>query len=255
MDLARALSLESRELVSFVGAGGKKTAMAHLVREGTACDRNAVYTTTTKMPPPSGVPLELVAPSDLSDVSTLEDRQLPVALAHRRVADPKRVTEKVSGYTPAVISSLFETGAIDWILVKADGARMREFKAPGPEEPQIPRVSTVVVPVVSAHVIGQPLTEALVHRIERVEHCSGLAAGETVTAEAVGRVLAHPAGGLKGVPNGATVIPMVNKADTPALEAHARDVLSVALKTTTPAQIEYGLISSFEADRLTVVQH
>ncbi len=254
MELARALGLESRELVSFVGAGGKKTAMAHLVREATARDRKAVYTTTTKMPPPSGLPLELVAPSALSHQSTLEGLQLPVALAQRRVAEPKRVTEKVSGHTPAVISSLFETGAVDWILVKADGARMREWKAPGSEEPQIPRESTVVVPVVSAHVIGQPLTETLVHRIERVEHCSGLAAGETVTADAVGRVLSHPAGGRKGVPEGATVIPIVNKADTPALEAQARNVLSTALEATTPAQIEYGLISSFEADCLTVVR-
>lgn len=254
MEIARALDLESRELVSFVGAGGKKTAMAHLVREATARDRKAVYTTTTKMPPPSALPLELVAPSDFSDVSTLEGLRLPVALAHRRVADPKRVTEKVSGYTPAVISSLFETEAVDWVLVKADGARMREFKAPGSEEPQIPRASTVVVPVVSAHVIGQPLTEALVHQVERVEHCSGLVAGETITADAVGRVLSHPVGGRKGIPEGATVIPMVNKADTPALEAHARNVLSTALEATTPAQIEYGLISSFEADCLTVVR-
>jgi len=75
-----------------------------------------------------------------------------------------------------------------------------------------------------------------------------------VTADAVGRVLSHPAGGRKGVPEGATVIPIVNKADTPALEAQARNVLSTALEATTPAQIEYGLISSFEADCLTVVR-
>ncbi|WP_265108591.1 selenium cofactor biosynthesis protein YqeC [Halosolutus halophilus] len=249
MNLADGLGLGAEELVSFVGAGGKKTAMGHLVAAAGDRGLDAGYTTSTHMPPPTDLPLVLADPDRVRTV--LDDETAPIALASDHVADPDRVDEKVRGYEPAVLSSLFRDGDLDWLLVKADGARMREFKAPGPDEPPIPRASTCVVPVASVQAVGQSLTDDVAHRVDRIERCTDTAEGERITPETVGRVLAHPAGGRKNVPDDATIVPLVNKADDDALERRAEEVLSAAFEHTT--RFDRGLISSFETNRLTVV--
>jgi probable selenium-dependent hydroxylase accessory protein YqeC len=127
--------------------------------------------------------------------------------------------DRSAGWTNAADDS-----GIDRQAVKADGARAREFKAPGENEPRIPRTADTVIPVVSAHVEGQPLTDEHVHRPERVADLTGLSAGERIEAGDVATVLTSPEGGLKGVPEGATVVPVVNKVDDAADEAAANRI-------------------------------
>jgi probable selenium-dependent hydroxylase accessory protein YqeC len=249
MDLAAALGLGDRELVSFVGAGGKKTSMAKLVAEGQSSHRVG-YTTTTHMPPPA-FPLLVAEPSVIAD--RLETASPPVAFASERVENPARVDAKVKGFDPASVDRLFAADLLDWIVVKADGARMREFKAPGDGEPAIPQASTVVVPVASAKVFGTPLDESGVHRPERVAAIADVSLGTTITPALVGQVLAFPAGGLKGVPDGARVVPMINKADDDAEREQARDALRVAFDRAD--RFTMGLVSSFEAGFLEALGH
>lgn len=240
MDLAATLGLGRRELCAFVGAGGKKTAMGHLL--DSADDRAVGYTTTTHTPPPSGVPLVLADPDRLRAV--LADAPPTVAFAAQRVANPKRVDEKVRGFDPDVVEDCFAAGRFDWLLVKADGARRRELKAPADHEPAIPATATHVVAVVSVRAVGRPLDERVVHRPERVAAVTDTELGETITAETVGRALASESGGLKGVPEGATATALVNKADTPALRETAREALAVAAEWTDG--FEQRVVTSFE---------
>lgn len=244
MRLADALGLGSREFVAFVGAGGKKTAMRQLTDEGTERSLDVGYTTTTAMPPPSDLPVTLNTRTGYPFV--LSDHEPPLAFASEWVSNPERVERKVRGFEPAFLKSVFSSGVFDWLLVKADGARMREFKAPGDDEPVVPAVATHVVPVVSVHAVGEPLTEATVHRPERVAAVADVDVGETITPETVGSVLASPEGGLKNVPPNASVTPLVNKADTPELRETARAVLDDALARTS--RFTRGLVTSFEAD-------
>lgn len=249
MDLAGALDLGDRGLVSFVGAGGKKTAMARLVEEGRATRRIA-YTTTTHMPPPD---LGLVVGEPAVARKTLEQRlavENPLALAREQIENPERVEEKVKGFEPGVLDSLYEAGVADWILVKADGARMREFKAPDVDEPAIPQRSTLVVPVVSVDAVDRVLNEEVVHRPERVATVASVAIGDVITPSVVGAVLASESGGCKNVPDEARVVPMVNKADSDVAVERAREILDVAFARTD--RFDRGLITSFETGSLTV---
>lgn len=249
MDLAGALGLDDSELVSFVGAGGKKTAMAHLTETGTERGLSVGYTTTTHMPPPE---YPLVVGEDTAALRERAAAEAPLAFARERVADPERAPRKVAGHDPAVIDELFDGESFDWLLVKADGARRREFKAPGPAEPVIPVRSTHVVTVASVASIGKPLDEATVHRPERVAALTGLERGAEVTPTAVGTVLAHENGGCKGLPDDATVTPLVNKADTPRRQETARAVLDIALARTD--RFDRGLVCSFESGVLGPVE-
>jgi probable selenium-dependent hydroxylase accessory protein YqeC len=116
-------------------------------------------------------------------------------------------------------------------LIKADGARMRWIKAPGPGEPVLPRGLATVLPLVSARLFGQPLSEATAHRLERVAAVTGARPGEPVTPEHVGRLLSSEQGALQGVGR-ATVVPIINMVDDQARREAARAAARLALGTS-----------------------
>jgi probable selenium-dependent hydroxylase accessory protein YqeC len=241
MDLGAALGLGDRACVAFVGAGGKKTAMGQLVTEGTASGQAVGYTTTAAIPPPE---LDLVVEKDPDRLAeSLAPQQPPVAFASEWIDSPERVPEKVRGVSPAFVDQLWHETSFDWIVCKADGARMREFKAPNDSEPVIPATATHVIPVVSVQAVGEPLTETAVHRPERVAAIAGVEVGTEITPAVVAAVLASPAGALKEIPPEATVTPVLNKADTSAAQATAETVLRKAMARTD--RFDLGLVTSF----------
>lgn len=250
MDLTNALALTDQELVAFVGAGGKKTAMARLAEEARHRDLAIGYTTTTHTPPPAALPLVLEPAETLS--AALADAEPSTAFAAETVENPQRAAEKVRGYDPETIDDLSATNRFDWLLVKADGARRREFKAPGPDEPVVPARATHVVVVASVQAVGKPLDAATAHRPKRVAALTDTAVGDPITPETVGQVLAHEDGGLKGVPTNAQVTALLNKADTPALREQAHAALDAAFSRSS--RLERGLITSFETGHCETVE-
>lgn len=248
MDVSGLLGLGERELVACVGAGGKKTVMGCLAEESARRGLEAGYTTTTHMPPPA-YPLVVADSGALS--CALAGRDRPLAFASERVTNPQRAAEKVRGFESGVLDTMFERSAFDWLLVKADGARRREFKAPGPDEPVIPTQSTHVVVVASVRAIGSPVEAATVHRPQRVAALTELDIGDALTPASIGTVLASEDGGLKAIPDGARVTPLINKADTPAQRETARAVVRAALDRTD--RFSRGLVSSFEVDTMELV--
>jgi molybdenum cofactor cytidylyltransferase len=67
--------------------------------------------------------------------------------------------------------------------------------------------------------LGKPLNAEYTHRSEVFAALSGLPLNDPVTPEALGRVLVHPAGGLKNIPPHARRIVFLNQADTPDLQS------------------------------------
>lgn len=131
--------------------------------------------------------------------------------------------DRYRGFEPETVVDLAD--AVDLpVLVKADGARSRWFKAPGEDEPRLPATADLVVPVVSARVVGHPIDERRVHRPGRVARLLDADVGDDLDAADVARVVAHPEGGLAGVPGTARVVPLVNMVDTPELARTGRTI-------------------------------
>ena len=216
MDPAEAFGVGRGDIVAVVGAGGKKSTLYAL----TAGIGGAVLTATVHIPPFEGHVGHLVVAERPSEaVETVDEGDWPLGLVPDRDGDRGRYL----GYDPATVDAL--ASATDApLLVKADGARRRRSKAPADDEPQVPASSTVVVPVVSVRVVGEPLSEERVHRSERVAAIADLSAGEEIGVDDVVAVLTHESGGLKRVPEGAAVRPLVNMVDDDGLEATARRV-------------------------------
>ena len=116
-----------------------------------------------------------------------------------------------------------EEAEVIW-AIEADGSRQKPLKAPAEHEPAIPGFVKHFVQVVGLTGLGKPLNEEYVHRPEIFVRLSELEFGETVTSEALVRVLTHPDGGLKNIPENARRIVLLNQADTPELQSQADSI-------------------------------
>lgn len=227
MCLHQALNVKHGDVISFVGAGGKTTAALRLMEELAGIGRQVVFTTTTKILEP--IPREneylLLAEEEeaLAQVSELLTCYPKVFLANRRLeeVDPTAFGEsnrdypmrpnKLAGVPPSLVDRLARRLNEAVILVEADGAGHRALKAPAAHEPVVPPSTTILVPLADLTVLGKPLAEEHVHRPELVARLTGVAVSQPVTVEMVATVLSHPQGGLKGLPEQARVIPILNQ--------------------------------------------
>ncbi|MFB6251647.1 MAG: selenium cofactor biosynthesis protein YqeC [Halobellus sp.] len=221
-----------------VGAGGKKTTMATLAH---ALER-AVVTATVRIPIfddwvsrvfVTETPGEIVDEALASD-----DGDWPLGVVPER--------EREDRYYGYELSKLDDLAARDVpILVKADGARMRRLKAPSTNEPRVPESADTVVPIASVHVVGEPLSDDLVHRVDEVSALTGLDPGDEIGAADLATVLASDEGGRKAVPPGATTIPLLNMVDDDTLKTTARDV---AAEIHDRADVSRVVLAEMRAD-------
>lgn len=245
MDLKTALRLKKDAIVTFVGAGGKTSAMFRLADELVRAGERVVTTTTTRI---FNAQMELAPAVVIVEDAWTERHMAALRLrldehGHCLVVGADGGGQKRNGIPPALVARLRTVA--EYVLVEADGSRLRPLKAPAEHEPVVPRVTTHLVPVAGVDVIGQPLAAEYVHRPELVANVAGVALGSTVTPDIVATMLAHPAGGAKGRPEGTRLIPLINKVeDTTGLE-RARAVASLLLDAPT---VDAALIGAMQQE-------
>ena len=242
-DLPAALS--ARGLVAVVGAGGKKSTLYTLARR---LDR-AVLTATVRIP---------IFDEEVESVVVTDD---PVAAVEAADSFPVGVVperereDRYRGYDRETVADLASRVAdeTDAVLVKADGARTRLLKAPDDREPQIPATADTVLPIASAQVVGKPLSDKHVHRVERVAAVTELDRGDEIRFSDVAAVLASEAGGLKDAPEDATVVPVVNMVDDDALRAIGEDIAQQVLdRTADDSRVDRVVLTRMTADEPVV---
>jgi probable selenium-dependent hydroxylase accessory protein YqeC len=203
-------------VVSFIGAGGKTAAMYRVAADLAAQGLKTIVTTTTRIFPPDGASIPLVLGATgggdgAARIAEVLGRAPTVAVAARTLAEGK-----LEGIPPEEVPVLRGVAGVAVVLVEADGAARKPFKAPAGHEPVIPAATTLVVAVVGADALGRPLAEDLVHRAALAAEQAGIRLGDLITPEAVARVLLGPAN-LRGKPAGARLAGLITKARTPAL--------------------------------------
>ncbi|WP_306053150.1 selenium cofactor biosynthesis protein YqeC [Natronococcus wangiae] len=214
MDLVEALNADGA-LTCVVGAGGKKSTLYALA------DRleRAIVTATVRIPP-FGERVAEVAVTDRPLEAIESAEAWPIGVVAGREG-----SDRYLGYDPETVDDFARDLEADVsVVVKADGARTRWFKAPADDEPQLPATADVVVPIASAKVVGRRLDEEHVHRPERVAATTDLEPGDRISAADVATVLTSDRGGWKDVPDNAAVVPLLNMVDSPELEETAREI-------------------------------
>ena len=199
-----ALRIRSDARLALVGAGGKTSALFRIGREMIAHAKDIVP--TAWLSATTHLAVEQLAYADnhfeldsATDLRQLVDNLPPGAILFTGLQVEANRTAGVDAKILDEIKRLADIKNVP-IILEADGSRRLPLKAPAEHEPVIPGWVNQVVVVAGLSALGKPLTDEWVHRPLHFANISGLALGATITRAALANVLAHPMGGLKGIP-------------------------------------------------------
>jgi molybdenum cofactor cytidylyltransferase len=237
--IVEALGLaQSGELVAIVGGGGKSSLMFALAER---LPGRGVMTTTTRI---FAEQMSLAA-----EVCTLDDANWRARLDS--VESALLVVghvegERAMGVPPELPAEMLAHSRIDWVIVEADGSRMLPVKAPASHEPVVPTGTTLLVPVVGIDALSKPIAE-IAHRPERVCAITGLAEADTLTPAALAMLLTSPEGGLKNAPSAGRAAILINKVETAAEVALARETADAIFREPSVERVVVGALLGSDA--------
>ena len=220
--LTDALQLgEGSDLICIVGGGGKTSLLFAL---GDQLPGRVILTTTTRIfAEQTQRANRLLRLDEPGWADGLDEPGGPVLVVGAVTGD------RAVGVPIEVPGQLLARKDTDWVVVEADGSRMRPVKAPADHEPVIPPESGRVVVMAGIDALSAPI-EQVAHRPERVAQLTGLAVHQTLTPEALGRLLSASHGGRKGIPPTARVQILLNKVETASQLSLAEAVARTALE-------------------------
>ena len=227
MKLHQALQVIRGDVVSFIGAGGKTSALVALGHELAEQGWRVLATTTTYIDRDQ-LPL---MPAALPVFAT--SAEISAALAttgfvflHGEITDTT-----VMGVAPDAVRPLLDRVDSDVLLVEADKAEGRLLKAPRTGEPAIPEESSLVVPVVGLGVLGQPLDATHVYNAAEINNKYGFGMDNRIKSPWVAQVMRDRDLMMRDVPDDARVIGLLNGVpESGYLLGRARLIAQLALR-------------------------
>ncbi|MBL8089572.1 MAG: putative selenium-dependent hydroxylase accessory protein YqeC [Anaerolineales bacterium] len=218
MNLLQALRLDKKNkngVISFVGSGGKTTAMFQLAKQiyELRITSYVFLTCTTHL----GTWQTKLADHHIVVKSKNYLRNIPdkgIILLTGEIENEK--TKPIDEETLNWLHIYCKNKNIP-LLIEADGSRQKPIKAPADHEPPIPEFTDIVIHVTGLSALGKKLNDEHVHRAEIFSQLTNLQINESITAESIIKALTHPQGGLKNIPPHAKKIALLNQADTPEL--------------------------------------
>lgn len=157
MNLTEAFDIKKKDVVSFVGGGGKTTAMFHMAEE-LIPEETVLVTTTTKIGVPSlKSEFKKYYPHDEIENIDLNKYRLIVS------GGPEH-GPKITEISDENFKKLYDL--VDYVLIEADGSRMKPYKAWRDFEPVIRAETTKTIGVIPVTGILEKLNEEDIFKIE-----------------------------------------------------------------------------------------
>ena len=225
---------------TFVGAGGKSTAMKRIARLLAETGARIWLTTTTR------IGIEEFSAFPLSILRDGDD--LPKVPASAQIAllagDVDEKAGKLLGVDPGLVGSLSARDEA-FILVEGDGSRRLPVKAPRAWERVIPPASAAVLCLMGASAFDEPVDAVRCYNHEGAFAILG-GTERRFGAEEIATLAAHPEGGRKGVAVGMGFRLLLNQCDL----ARKRDTALAALRIARDRWGIQGALLSFERGEL-----
>jgi probable selenium-dependent hydroxylase accessory protein YqeC len=184
------LDLNKKEVISFVGGGGKTTSIKTLAKELKDCGLKVLITTSTMIFEPM---------KDEGDNIFLED--IPMDFQPKNpsitILGEGLRDEKLIGCSIDKIDEINNRGLFDYILIEADGAKRKPIKAPESHEPVIANTTTITVGVIGIDAIGYKINEDIVHRPEKLKEVLNVEENHIIDSNDVVNLSLHPQGIFK----------------------------------------------------------
>jgi probable selenium-dependent hydroxylase accessory protein YqeC len=210
-------------IYTFVGAGGKTTAMNRVAAYLAETGVKARLTTTTKVGIDefNGTPVTLVQnPADLARALSSDARVMLI------VGGTLPEKAKYTGVDPRMLERL-SLGADTVLLVEGDGSRNHPMKAPESREPVIPMHTSTVFALMGACAFDEPIDDAHCFNYQKTLALVGKT-GSFFEPPEIAALAADPEGSCKGVLSGMAFRLLMNQGDLEEKRATASEALRLA---------------------------
>lgn len=185
------LNPEEKDVISFIGGGGKSTSMNMIAKELRNMGKKVLVTTTTVLFEPEHKDNDKFILGVLPE--EYKPRQGTITLFGKTMDDGK-----IRGVDPEELEEIYNRNIFDIILIEADGAKRKPIKAPADHEPVVPGFSTMTIGVIGLDSVGRPLDEENTHRPELLRAIFNIDLPHIIEAEDIVKLAIDKDGLFKG---------------------------------------------------------
>jgi probable selenium-dependent hydroxylase accessory protein YqeC len=206
MKLNNYIGLEKKDVICFVGAGGKTTMMFRLAEELRPSSK-VLVTTTTKIYVPPKDKYDFICNNSETLHKYIHMKENGIYVLGSGVNEE----DKVLGLHEKQLDEL--APHFDYILIEADGSKEKQLKGWSEFEPVIYSKTTKIVGIIDIQSLGMLINEDKVHRSKIFCEITGAQQGDTVKLEHLTKLIMHPQGLFKGA-QGEKIL-YINKVEEP----------------------------------------
>ena len=187
MSFIEVLSINDKEVLSLVGAGGKTSLLLEIAEELRE-NRRILVTTTTKIYVPSFEKIDGLFINNFEEVP-----KVPGAYVYAGGLNDEKKLLPVEVKERSILIKTFDT-----TLIEADGAIRKLLKGGKEGELVIDENTTITLGVFNIKALGLKICEENIHRVKEFIKVTGAREGEQVKKEHIKKLILHPMGMFKG---------------------------------------------------------
>ena len=211
------LDIHKFEVLSFIGGGGKTTAIFSLAEELKKLGKKVLITTTTAIfNPETGYDYYF-----LGDINNFKPKKGSITVFGERVARGKLLDTP-----PEKISNIVKEKIFDYILIEADGSKRKPIKGHADYEPVIIKETTTTIGIIGLDALDQRIDE-IVHRPEIFIKLTNTKYSDIISEETIVTYVLNPEG-IFNKSKGRKIL-ILNKANNKNLVLRANNIRKLLL--------------------------
>ncbi|MDQ7025086.1 MAG: selenium cofactor biosynthesis protein YqeC [Anaerolineae bacterium] len=249
MKFQQAFEVARGDVVAFIGAGGKTSALIGMGYELIESGWRVLATTTTV------IEEEQLALMPHAMYYNMKPEAISAALSEYGFVFLYDVICAGKVYGPSIewTKQVLDTVDSDVLLIEADSSEGKPLKAPYADEPAIPKEASLVIPIASLSALDKPLDDENIYNSQAMIDKYGFYPSSRVRSPWIAQVLRDAELGLQGIPDKARVVAFINQTPNEGyLRGRARLIAKLALQSPRFNGVALGSIRA--ADPVLEVQ-
>lgn len=224
------IDFTKKEMISFVGGGGKTTSIFKLAEELRNRNKKVLVTTSTAIYYPNEEQYdELIVDKsvDLSNINIDKIKGGSITVIGREVSKEN----KLLGLSKASIDEIYNLEVFDYILVEADGSKRKSIKSPANHEPVIPINTDKVVGVIGLDCIKKKINRENVHRPELFCNITNSKMEEIIDEDKIFKLIINEKGLFKSTSTECKKYILLNKVECEERKKIASRIIELIIKS------------------------